>query len=258
MWSAAEAEARAADLPVTVPLCDTTVDMPPLWQWPRDGLAALLSDEVETWAQLCLPGAEYQRWYDTDPTIDDCDEAVTAWEQGSGQAVDTIGRLWHILDRWPDELESDLVSYCNGQDLRHLWQPGHGPSRLTYRRLGVLYDGLPGQSLTKTAQANDLGEERLAELAAQNRNGHGPWSHTDMLLAAVVDAVNANTYVLRLANTDEKGRGKVKPAAPYPRPGVAGKRNASRPGLSDEGRKYLEYLRANQGAMPPGYRMVAK
>lgn len=49
---------------------------------------------------------------------------------------------------------------------------------------------------------------------------------------------------------------KTKPRMPEPvrRPGVAAKK---RPGLSAEGRAYLEYLRANQGALPPGYTMVA-
>ncbi len=252
MWSAVEAEARAGNDPVDVLLCDTTIVVPPLWQWPRDGLLALLADEHEVWAQLCLTAREYDRWRDCDPTLDDCDDAVADWESQSGQDLDTIGRLWHVVGRWPDELEADLAGYCGGQDLRHLWQPCHGPSRLTWRRLGVLYDGLPGQSLTKTAQANALGDAKLAELAKKARDGHGPWSHTDMLLADLIDAVNANTYILRLANTPKERQKSVKPAEPIHRPGLVRKRGRGRTTLAPEARELLAYMAANHGALPPG------
>src|SRR5262245_34654400 len=115
MTTAAEAEARAADLPVTVPLGDTSIDIPPLWQWPADGIPALLSEAYEDWAQLCLPEPEFRRWLNVDPTLDDIDDLLDAWEQATGQRLDTIGRLWHVVERWPDELESDLAVYCRGQ-----------------------------------------------------------------------------------------------------------------------------------------------
>ncbi len=252
MWSAVEAEARAADKPVEVDLGGTVIVVPPLWQWPRDGLVALLTEDYEDWAQWCLPGAEYRRWLDEDPTIEDCDAAIEAWEQATGQRLDTIGRLWHVVDRWADELASDLVTYCRGQDLRDLWLPQHGPSRLTWRRLGVLYDGLPGDSLTKTAQANDLGDAKLAELAKRQTDGHGRWSHTDMLLADLIDAVNLSTYILRLANTDPKRAKSVQPPEPVHRPGLVRKRGRGRATLTAEARALLAYMAEHQGALPPG------
>lgn len=70
-------------------------------------------------------------------------------------------------------------------------------------------DGLPSDSLTRTAQRNEYSDDELAEFAAEDHE-HGPWSHTDLLLAAVWDLI-AQT------NHDPK-----KGAAPrYPRPGVS-------------------------------------
>lgn len=247
----AEAEARAADLPVTVRLADTTVDIPPLWQWPAAGIPALLSEAYDDWAYLVLPEWEYRRWVDVDPTVDEVDDALDDWERLSGQSIETIGRLWHVVERWPDQLESDLAAHCGGQDLRHLWLTGHGPSRLTWRRLGVFYDGLPGHSLTKTAQANDLGDAKLAELAKQQRDGHAPWSHTDMLLADLIDSVNIVTFVLRQAHSDPKKQKSIKPPEPVHRPGLVRKRGRGRT-MTPEARQLLAYMAANRGAMPPG------
>jgi hypothetical protein len=258
VW-AAEREVWAADHPVLIPLGPdgVEVELPPMWRWPRTALLALLCDDHETWAALTLDPHEYDRWADVDPTLDDCDDFELAWERATGQSLDTIGHLWSVLDDFPDQLEADLNRHCQGQDLRHLWQEGHGPSRLTWRRLGVLYDGLPGESLTKTAQANNLGEAKLAELAKRPQQGYAPMSGTDMLLAELVDAVNYNTYILRLANTDPKKAKQVRPPEPYPRPGVVRKRSRFRQ-ASPEAARLLAYMRANQGAMPTGWKDVAE
>lgn len=254
MW-AAEAECWAADNPVPIPLGPDHVEItvPPMWRWPRTALLALLCDDHETWAALALDPHEYDRWAGEDPDLEECDLFFDHWEQATGQSLDTVGRMWHVLDDYADQLEADLNRWCDGQDLRDLWAEGHGPSRLTWRRLGVLYDGLPGESLTKTAQANDLGDTKLAELAKQSRHGHPPMSGTDLLLAELVDAVNWNTYILRLANTDPKKAKQVKPPEPYPRPGIKRTGRSRFRQATPEAQKLLAYMRANQGAMPDGW-----
>lgn len=250
---AASVEVAAVHHPVTVPLADTVdIEVPPLWQWDDDALPALLGDDLDSWARLVLDDTNLRRWFDTDPDLDECDQFVVDWEHATGQNVDTIARLWNVLERWPDQLESDLVAYCGGQDLRHLWQPQHGASCLTWRRLGVLYDGLPGHSLTKTAQANDLGDEKLAELAKQGRGGHPPFSHTDMLLADIFDAINIVAWILRQAHSDPKKAKQIKPPEPMHRPGLVRGRRSGRRSLTPEARELLAYMAANQGALPPG------
>lgn len=245
----AEAETRAGDQPVTIPIGDETVRVPPIWQWPDGGILLLLAEAYDDWADRCLPAAERERWLDADPTLDDCDWAAEAWEQATGQNLDTIARLSYIVEHWPNQLESDLVAHCGGQDLRHLWAPGHGPSHLTWRRLGVLYDGLPGQSLTKTAWANDLGDQKLSELATERHDRHHPWSHTDLLIADLIDAVNVNTWVLMQAHVDQAKRKQIKRPEPVHRPGLVRKR---RPKATPQMREVLAYMSANQGALPPG------
>ncbi len=262
MWSGlwpVEAEVWAADHPVPVDLCGDEILVPPMWQWPKTGLLALLCDDHDTWARLALAQAGYDTWADIDPTLDEIDTFLDGWEERSGQNLDTVTTLWHVLDRWADKLESDLVAHCNGQDLRDLWAPGHGSSRLTWRRLGVLYDGLPGHSLTKTAESNELGEQKLAELAKRPRQGFGPMSGTDMILADLIDDVRHNTYVLQLINTDRNKRSQLKRPEPYPRPGVSRRKSLGNPfrEATPEARKVLAHMRANNGALPGTWVNVA-
>jgi hypothetical protein len=258
MW-AAEAEAHAADNPIPVPLGNRHIHIPPMWQWPREAIPALICDDHTAWAHLVLDDDSWALFAATDPDLDGCDQLIEAWEQRSGQSLDTVARMWHILDRWPDELESDLVAHCNGQDLRHLWQPSHGPSQLTWRRLGVLYNGLPGQSLTKTAEANDLGETKMAELAKQPRRGFSPMSRTDMVIADLIDAVNHNTFILQLANTPQEKRSQVRRPEPYPRPGVSRRKSLGSPfrQATPEARRVVAHMRANNGALPGTWVNVA-
>lgn len=148
-------------------------------------------------------------------------------------------------------LESDLTRYYQ-QDLRDLWRPRGGASRLTWRRLGVLIDGLPGESLTKTAIRDALGDDKLAELASQPHEGHGAWSRTDFRIAALEDAINRLTWRFMQANFRNVPD---QPPTPVSRPGIAGKAR-KRAVLTPEGREYLKYLREHQGALPPGYTMM--
>lgn len=248
-----EAEARCGDLPVTVPLGDTYIDIPPVWTWPTDALTTLLHGDHETWANAVLDDVSYDTWCDVDPTLDECQAALAEWENTTGQSLATIAQLVAVLNDYRDQLEADLVRHCNGQDLRHLWQPGGGPSRLTWRRLGVFYDALPGESTTKTAQSNDLGEQKLAELAKEDADGFGPWSSTDMRLAAVEDAINRNTYWLIRVNSDKKAN--IKEPEPVHRPGVA-RKGRRRGRVTAEQRELLAYMRAHNGALPPGWTNV--
>jgi len=251
-WAAREA--WAVDHPVTVPCGPATVDVPPIWQWPEQALLAILAEDYEAWAALALTRASYATWTRIDPTLDEVDDLLDAWEYATAQPLDDVTRMWHAVDRHRGELESDLIRWCHGQDLRHLWEPGHGTSRLTWRRLAVLYDGLPPESLTKTAQTNALGEAELARLAKGDRPGFAPFSHTDMLIAELIDAVNSVTYVLRLANVDPKKRQQVKPAEPVHRPGLVRKRRPRVGAASPIARRVLAYMREHNGALPEGWR----
>lgn len=253
---AAEAETRAGTRPVTVALAGRTIAIPPVWDWSTEAVIALLNGQDDTWACLTLDDDDWNAWQDADPSAEDVDDLVVSWELRSGQNVEDIGRMVAILDEHHDRLESDLNVYCNGQDLRDLWRQGGGVSGLTWRRLALLYAGLPPESLTKTAQADALGPQRLAELASRPGEGFGPWSRLDMRIAAVEDAINRVVWVLMQVNSKEGT--KVPKPEPVPRPGVAGKAARRVAGMSEENRKYLQYLREHQGAMPPGMRMVAR
>jgi hypothetical protein len=104
----------------------------------------------------------------------------------------------------------------------------------------VLLEHLPGDSAYKTAVRDSLTEEQLAAYATLPRQGHGPWSHEAMVLAAAVDQLQAIAYIL----IRSRG-GEAKPPEPYPRPGVKARRSRR---LTSEGHAYLQRLAANQGA----------
>lgn len=151
-----------------------------------------------------------------------------------------MNRLRALLAEFPGPVEADLRRYYQ-VDLRDLWRPQGGQSRLTYRLLGVLIEHLPGESATKTAQRDQIPDETLAELAKQPPGRHGPWSHLDLLVAALIDRVE-------LLRRDTAALHGVKPPGrfePVPRPGIAAKRRA----LSPEGRAYLQRLRDEHAAL---------
>lgn len=77
---------------------------------------------------------------------------------------------------------------------------------------------LPPESATQTAMRDEHSDEQLAELA-KDQSGHGPWSHTDHLLAGAIDAVNQLSYLMTLVNTPED-KPRPDPPGMVPRPGV--------------------------------------
>lgn len=101
-------------------------------------------------------------------------------------------------------------------DLRDLWRPGGGVSRLTYRRLQVLVDHLPPESATKTALRESIPEADREKLAKLPRAGHGPWSQQEMLLAAVADRLAWVVYAVYAVHN-----AKPEQPSPIPRPGVS-------------------------------------
>lgn len=139
---------------------------------------------------------------------------------------------------WGRQLEADLHRYYR-LDLRDLWRPHGGRSRMTFRLLSVLYDGLPGDSLTKTAQRDAIPDEQLAQIARLPQQGHGRWSHSDLLLARVIDLLGVVASGMRLKE----------PPDPWPRPGVA---RPKRRALTPQGHAYLMRLR-QQHAQLHGY-----
>lgn len=115
----------------------------------------------------------------------------------------------------------------------------------------MLLDWLPTDSATKTAIRDSLTDDELAELAAKDPVGYGRWTRGDLRVAAVEDSIERQTAVMVWLAGDRSGRPKM--PEPVRRPGIAVKK---RPVLSVEGRAYLQYLRENQGALPPGYKLM--
>ncbi len=93
-------------------------------------------------------------------------------------------------------------------------------------------------------------DDEIADLAAKDPVGYGRWTRSDLRLAALEDAVHQQTAMMIWLASDRKS----KPRMPEPvrRPGIRIKRAV----LTDEGRAYLQHLRDNQGALPPGYTVI--
>lgn len=115
--------------------------------------------------------------------------------------------------------------------------------RMSWRRLRVILQSLPPQSLTMTALRNACPDEELEEQADTGRPEEAPWSQLEQLVATVADAVRRVEYVLICANTDKAGS-RPSPPEPIRRPG-AGRRSASQ--ITDEGAEVLFNL-INGGA----------
>jgi hypothetical protein len=129
-----------------------------------------------------------------------------------------LADLAQQLDRYCRQIEGDLAAL--GVDLRDLFRPHGGASRLTFRRLDVLLDALPGEGLYKTAVRDDLDEDVLREIAERPRAGHGRWSHTDLLLADIIDRLGHLGYGLKVYEQVPE---------PYARPGVFKRRHRRDP-----------------------------
>jgi hypothetical protein len=127
-----------------------------------------------------------------------------------------FGDVPHLVDqltRFCREIEGDF--WERGDDLRDLFRPGGGASRLTWRAFSVRLDALPGDSLYKTAVRDSLTVWELADLVKQRRaekrwSGFGRMSNTDLLLARLVDLFGIVASGHQLAS----------PPDPYPVPGV--------------------------------------
>lgn len=89
----------------------------------------------------------------------------------------------------------------------------------------MLLDALPGDSSYKTALMNSYGDEALAEMSQLAPEGHGRWSHTDLLLAHLIDLVGVFAY----------GKGVFERAPePYRRPGILPRRRKRNPAITAE------------------------
>jgi hypothetical protein len=71
--------------------------------------------------------------------------------------------------------------------------------------------------------SDDLGDETLAELAKTEPEGHGRWSHNDLLLAHIIDLLGVVAYGLHVFE---------QPPQPYRRPGIMPKRRRRDPAIT--------------------------
>lgn len=97
---------------------------------------------------------------------------------------------------------------------------------------------LPPESSTKSAIRDGMSDEQLD--AIPDPDGHGRWSHTELLLAAVADALN----VLVWQNGRIHGKSKADPPEPIRRPGV----EQRKPRITLAGVTYLNELRERRRA----------
>lgn len=120
--------------------------------------------------------------------------------------------------------------------LRHLFT-----GELSWRELGVYVEHLPLESATQTARLAAMSDADYAA-AARESYTHGAWSHTDLLVAGVYDAIERLIFVqLRRAGVES-----AKAPEPIRRPGVRDKSNVR--ALSPAAVAYLNTKRAPRGA----------
>ncbi len=119
-------------------------------------------------------------------------------------------------------------------DLLDLWRGG-----LSYRRLWVLIQHLPPESATRTALRESLTAEELAAAAEQTTELYGRWSHLELLMGQLIDAIAMVQWTLVAL----KSKQPPELPAPFPRPGV--KRRPAK-GRMPTGpiKDYLEAMRA--------------
>lgn len=139
---------------------------------------------------------------------------------GRGGCGETAG-LVALLEEHCEAIEADLA--YRGVDVRDLWR-----GTLTLRRLGVLIEYLPPESATRTAMRDAMSDDERTRLSeGVQPPGYGPWSHTDLLLARVIDVLE----FLRYQGLALKGV-KAQPPALLPRPGVARPKAPSAAGVA--------------------------
>lgn len=102
-----------------------------------------------------------------------------------------------------------------------------------------MIDRLPVESALNTEIRDSLTPEQLDALAAPagGEVRWGPWSHTDQLLARIIDSIGLLRWESMAAQSTSKP---PPPPDPIPRPGVP--KSTGRRLISPEGRAYLEHL----------------
>lgn len=118
-----------------------------------------------------------------------------------------------------------------------MYRAGGGKSGLTWRLLKDLVDHLPPESACKTAAREELTPAELAALPAPA--GHGPWSHSEQLLAAIVDKLGWVVYGLYHSQGGRPGKPK-----PIPRPGVGKTATPLSPEKAERARRQIAKVRA--------------
>jgi hypothetical protein len=108
---------------------------------------------------------------------------------------------------------------------------------MSWRRFAVLLDHLPPESAYRTEVLNTVDFD---DLPAPDPDHHGPWAHSELLLAAIFDRLGQLVWM--------QSDGKRPPPPPYPRPGIRSRE--VRP-INPAAEAYLRYLEAHQGAAPP-------
>jgi len=129
-----------------------------------------------------------------------------------------IPALTAFLEAYGSQVAADLWHHYHGLDLRDLWRPGGGRSKLTFRLLQDLIDHLPPESATKTAVRDAMPEEALLVAGRNPDASYGPWSRQDFLLAAIADRLSWVIYAVY-----RSCGGNPNEPTPYPRPGVSRK-----------------------------------
>jgi hypothetical protein len=128
-------------------------------------------------------------------------------------------------------VEADLQRYY-GLDFRDLWRP---TAELTWRRLRVLLDGLPAESLWWTA----LRQLPRAKVQPAGDIDGIRWGTVHDLLAALIDATNQVQWTLEQVNSTKR----VPAPKPFPRPGTARKRR----GMSKQTRQRINNWLTGRG-----------
>lgn len=115
---------------------------------------------------------------------------------------------------------------------------------MSHRRLWVLINRLPQESWTQTALRDDPERQDLVAPEQPAEQKFGPWSQEELLLAALIDAVNAVRYAV--VRTSSAQNDSYPAPDPFPRPGLSvGGPKFEKP--SPEALEFLEKLRARRG-----------
>lgn len=118
---------------------------------------------------------------------------------------------------------------------------------MSYRKLRVLLDGLPEESLTWTQVRESMTPQQLAESKA---TGHGRWSRTNHLLAGILDAVRVGNWQY-VASQVKQGQAGA-PPQPHSRPGIDDNVIPLTAEAADYMDRYYERLRTNHGSTGEG------